>query len=124
MLVSAAISPTTAPRQVVGAWVDERFTLIASPALPAELRDMLPRPKLRRWISTEVAGELVDAVAEEAVTLDDPPEPAGTSPDPDDDPLIAVRAARWPTVWSPETATCRACGGPAGADAARAGGAT
>jgi predicted nucleic acid-binding protein len=33
VLVSAAISPTGPPREIVTAWVEGRFELIASPAL-------------------------------------------------------------------------------------------
>lgn len=95
MLVSAAISPAGPSRQIVTAWVDERFELIVSPALLTELRDVLARPKFRRWISTAVAGEFVAALAQQAPVVDDPPAPPEVSPDPDDDYLIALaRTAR------------------------------
>ena len=55
MLVSAAISPSGPPRQILAAWVQERFELIASPALLDELVDVLARPKFRRFITTAVA---------------------------------------------------------------------
>lgn len=95
VLVSAAISPAGPPRQIVTAWVDGRFELIASPALLDELRDVLARPRFRRWISAAVAAEFLDGLAQDAVIVDDPPAPPGVSPDPDDDYLIALaRAAR------------------------------
>jgi putative PIN family toxin of toxin-antitoxin system len=93
VLVSAAISPAGPPRQIVTAWVDGRFELVASPALIDELRDVLDRPKFRRWISAAVAREFVDGLADDALLLDDPPERPGVSPDPDDDYLIALARA-------------------------------
>lgn len=95
VLVSAAISPVGPPRQILIAWVDGRFELIASPTLLDELRDVLARLKFGRWISVSVAAELVGGLAEGAMILDDPHERRATSPDPDDDYLIALaRAAR------------------------------
>jgi putative PIN family toxin of toxin-antitoxin system len=93
VLVSAAISAAGPPRQIVTAWVDGRFELIASPALLAELRAVLARPKFRRWISAAVAREFVDGLADDALIIDDPPALEGVSPDPDDDYLIALARA-------------------------------
>ena len=90
MLVSAAISPSGPPRQILAAWVQERFELIASPALLDELVDVLARPKFRRFITTAVAAEFIDGLATDAVVVADPPEPPEVSPDPDDDYLIAL----------------------------------
>ena len=95
VLVSAVISTAGPPREIVGAWVDGRFELVASPALLDELRDVLTRPRFRRWVSTAIAAEFVDGLAQDALILDDPPAQSGLSPDPDDDYLIALtRAAR------------------------------
>ncbi|MGO9823211.1 MAG: PIN domain-containing protein [Solirubrobacteraceae bacterium] len=44
--MSAAISPSGPPRQILAAWVQERFELIASPALLDELVDVLARPEV------------------------------------------------------------------------------
>ena len=93
VLISAAISTAGPPRQIVAAWVDERFELVASPALLAELSDVLARPKFRRWISAAVAREFVDGLADDALIIDDPPALPGVSPDPDDDYLIALARA-------------------------------
>lgn len=90
VLVSAAISPVGPPREVVTAWIDGDFELIVSPAMLDELRDVLSRPRFRRWISTATASEFVDGLAEDAVLVDDPPAMPGVSPDPDDDYLIAL----------------------------------
>jgi putative PIN family toxin of toxin-antitoxin system len=76
VLVSAVISQAGPPREIVTAWVEERFELIASPALLDEVRDVLARPRLRRWVSTEVAAEFVDGLAQD-VLLRRPARPAG-----------------------------------------------
>jgi putative PIN family toxin of toxin-antitoxin system len=93
VLVSAAISPAGPPRRIIGAWVDERFELVASTALLEELADVLARPKFRRFISTELAAEFVNGLAQDADMVDDPPDPAAVSADPDDDYLIALARA-------------------------------
>ena len=93
VLVSAAISTAGPPRQIVSAWIDGRFELIASPLLLAELRDVLARPKFRRWITTATAADFIGGLADDALVLDDPPALPGVSPDPDDDYLIALAPA-------------------------------
>lgn len=93
VLVSAVISQAGPPRAIVQAWVDERFELIASPALLEELGDVLARPRFRRWVSIEVAAEFSDGLADDAVIVDDPPAQPGLSPDPDDDYLITLARA-------------------------------
>jgi len=90
VLVSAAISPAGPPRQILTAWIDERFELIASPALLDELAEVLARPKFQRFITAAVATELIDGLATDAVTVADPPELPGVTPDPDDDYLVAL----------------------------------
>jgi uncharacterized protein len=93
VLVSAAISTAGPPRQIINAWVDGRFELLASPALIDELSDVLARPRFRRWISAATAAEFVAGLEESAVIIDDPPEPPALTPDPDDDYLIALARA-------------------------------
>ena len=90
VLVSAAISPAGPPRQILTAWIDERFELIASPALLHELAEVLARPKFQRFITAAVATELIDGLATDAVTVADSPELPGVAPDPDDDYLVAL----------------------------------
>lgn len=93
VLVSAAISSAGPPRAIVDAWTDERFELIASPAVIEELRDVLHRPKLRRWISLDLADAFVDGLAQDAMLTADPSALPGLSRDPDDDYLIALARA-------------------------------
>jgi putative PIN family toxin of toxin-antitoxin system len=93
VLVSAAISSAGQPRAIVNAWTEERFELLVSPAVIEELRDVLHRPRLRRWISLELADAFVDGLAQDATTIADPPALPGVSRDPDDDYLIALARA-------------------------------
>lgn len=109
VLVSAAIATAGRPRQIINAWVDGRFELLASPALIDELADVLARPRFIRWISTPTAAEFIAGVQESAVIIDDPPEPAALTPDPDDDYLIASHKRAAPTTSSPATATSPSC---------------
>lgn len=90
VLISAAISSSGPPRQIVTAWIDGRFELVISPALLDELADVLARPKFRRFISAAVAREFIDGLSDDALTIDDPPPLPGVSPGPDDDYLVAL----------------------------------
>ena len=82
LLVSAVISTAGPPREIVNAWVDERFELVASPTLLEELRDVLDRPRFRRWVSTETAAEFIDGLAQDAEVIDEPPPPPRRTPPP------------------------------------------
>lgn len=93
VLVSAVISTAGPPREIVVAWIDGHFDLVASPALVDELRGVLARPRFRRWVSEATATEFIEGIADDALMIDDPPPLAGLSPDPDDDYLIALARA-------------------------------
>lgn len=93
VLVAALISPTGPPREILTAWRQGRFELVASPALLGELRDVLARPKFRRWVSAATATEYVAGLADAALVIDDPSAQPGLSPDPDDDYLITLARA-------------------------------
>jgi putative PIN family toxin of toxin-antitoxin system len=93
VLVSAAISAAGPPRLIVTSWVEERIEVVVSPALLDEAREVLARPKFRRWISNALATEFVDGLAQDALIVDDPPALPGVSPDRDDDYLVALARA-------------------------------
>lgn len=93
VLISAVISPTGAPREIVTAWTQGRFDLVVSPALLGELRDVMTRPKFRRWVSAATTAEYIDGLTDAAVIIDDPPAQPGLSPDPDDDYLLTLALA-------------------------------
>ncbi len=93
VLVSAVISSAGPPRAVLTAWTQERFELVASPALLEELREVLARPKLRRWVSDEAATAYLAGLGHDALLIEDPPPIPGLTPDPDDDYLVALARA-------------------------------
>ena len=93
VLISAVISPAGAPREILTAWTLGRFDLVVSPTLLGELRDVLARPRFRRWLSAATATDYVDGLNDAALIIDDPPAQPGLSPDPDDDYLIALARA-------------------------------
>lgn len=93
VLVSALISGTGPPREIVAAWTQGRFDLIVSPVLFGELRDVLARPKFRRWVSTATAAEFIDGLRDDALVIDDPSARPGLSADPGDDYLVALAQA-------------------------------
>jgi putative PIN family toxin of toxin-antitoxin system len=90
VLVSAVITPSGPPAEVLDAWRNGEFDLIVSPKLLDELADVLQRPKSRAYVSPEQVSGYVDALASEALAFDDPDDPPRISPDPDDDYLIAL----------------------------------
>lgn len=98
--ISAAISGTGAPAQLLETAVEGRVVLLVSPLLLAELREVLGRDKLRRWVSLEESRAFVDAVELLADTVLDPPIDTWTRVcrDPDDDYLVALTEAHGATL--------------------------
>lgn len=85
VLVSAFVgNPDAGPGQLVEAWRDQRFELVVSPRLLAELREVLARPKLARWADDGRAEAYVEAFAaqsEECADAEKPPPSAVRDPD-------------------------------------------
>lgn len=90
VLVAALISPSGPRRAIISAWTEGRFDLIVSSILLGELRDVLSRPKFRRWVSRDAAMTYVDGIHGSATIADDPSRRPPVSPDPDDDYLVAL----------------------------------
>ena len=93
VLVSAALerSPEAPSVMALDAALDGRLELVTSPKLLAEVADVLGRPRLRRYVSTDEATRYVDDLAALTVHLNDPPEPhAAVCRDPRDDYLVAL----------------------------------
>lgn len=93
VIVSGIISPRAAPAALLRAWRAGAFTLVASPVLLRELREVLLRPKFRRYLSEAQALDLVGELGREAVLAVDPPDPPSVTPDPKDDYLVALALA-------------------------------
>lgn len=93
VLISAVLSRSGAPAQILRAWLDGHFDVVVSPALYAELERTLDYPKLKRLIPTAERDELIALLRTTALHADDPAAPPPvTSPDPGDDYLIALAA--------------------------------
>lgn len=94
VLISASLAPKGIPAALLDAWTQERFELVVSPQLLAELEDVLSRERLRRWLTQEEADFFVTRVRLGATLVEDPPPPSSPStPDPDDDYLVALAQA-------------------------------
>ena len=95
VLVSALIARRdTPPSQVLHAWARERFELVVSPQLIAEVAGVLARPKFGRYVTPEVA-DFLDLLRSDAVVHPDPAVIERATRDPHDDYLVALaRAAR------------------------------
>jgi putative PIN family toxin of toxin-antitoxin system len=91
VLVSAAIR-TGASHRVVNAWrTEQAFELLVCPRLLEEVRAVLMRPRLRRWIepaSAEQYVEMIELLAD--LTADPEPITEQITRDADDDYLVML----------------------------------
>jgi putative PIN family toxin of toxin-antitoxin system len=78
---------------VVQAWIDDRVEVIVSPALLAELRLVLMRPKFRRWFDETTARQLAERIERHATMLPDADPPPAITRDPADDYLVVLARA-------------------------------
>jgi hypothetical protein len=93
VLVSAVLSRSGAPAEIVSNWLGGEFELIVSPLLLDELERVLEYPKLRKQIAAESAAQYAHLFRERAVLASDPEAAVRRSPDPADDYLIALAEA-------------------------------
>ena len=89
ILVSALITKGTPPDQLYQAWLADEVELVTSMAQIDEVTDVLSRPRLRKFINPDEAGQMVAAIHRRATVLSDVPV-AKRSPDPKDDPILAI----------------------------------
>jgi len=92
ILVSALITRNTAPDQLYRAWLRGDVELVTSQAQIAELRAVLGRPRLRRYVDPDEADRILPALHLNATVLQDVPV-TRRSPDPKDDPILAMAVA-------------------------------
>ena len=90
VLVSALITPSGPPAEIVRAILDERLRLVACPHLLAELLGVLEREKFRRYVTIGEAQQYVAGIASIAEVRPDPAAEARISRDPKDDYLLAL----------------------------------
>jgi uncharacterized protein len=91
-LISALLSQSGAPAQIVARWLAGEFELIVSELLLAELERAFAYPKLRRRITAADAAEFLGILRDGALLAPDP-RAARRSPDPGDDYLLALAEA-------------------------------
>ena len=92
ILIAALITSDTPPALIYQAWRKNRFELITSTWQLEEFRRASRYPKLRRYIKPAEAGSLVNGLRQQATVLETLPT-VELSPDPDDNPVLAMAAA-------------------------------
>jgi putative PIN family toxin of toxin-antitoxin system len=92
VLVSAALarSPQSPSVLILEAVLDDRVELVVSPALLAELAEVLARPRIRRYVTADEAEEFVSYLSAHALFVADALDPPQVCRDPDDDYLVAL----------------------------------
>lgn len=99
VLVSAALSPSGAPAQLLEKWLHGDFELVVSPKLLEEVERALAYPKVRRRLDDDAAAELLLLLDELAEHAEDPDTPiSARSSDPADDYLITLAASAHATL--------------------------
>jgi hypothetical protein len=94
VLVSALITPAGAPARLLHELRAGAFELIVSLRLLDELRDVLARDKLRRYVTPAESDAYVEFIRHAAISLDDPePSSRPVGSDPDDEYLIDLARA-------------------------------
>jgi putative PIN family toxin of toxin-antitoxin system len=93
VLISAALSRSGTPAQILLRWLGGELEIIVSPLLLAELERVLRRPKLRRHLSERDALAYVALLARRGILVQDPQDRERIAPDPNDDNLIALAQA-------------------------------
>ena len=91
VFVSAAIQRGPSHR-IVQKWLEgDAFELVLCPMLLGEIEDVLTRrPRLRRWISLDLAERFVDVIRLTAEVVPDPVVASAMTRDADDDYLIML----------------------------------
>jgi putative PIN family toxin of toxin-antitoxin system len=93
VFVSALVAPKGTPAQLVDLLLEQRFELVTSPRLLAELTGVLLRDRFRRYVTAAEVRELIADLAAVAIVIPDPPDPAAVTRDPNDDYLVALAVA-------------------------------
>jgi putative PIN family toxin of toxin-antitoxin system len=92
ILIAALITTDTPPALIYQAWRKKRFELITSTWQLDEFRRVSRYPRLRRFVKPAEAGNMVNGLVHQATVLASLPT-VELSPDPDDNPVLAMAAA-------------------------------
>ena len=91
VLIATVLSSRGAPAELLRSARDGAFELIVSELVITELDRALAYPKLRKRISAEQAASFIGWLRDHGTVAEDPVDPPPvTSPDPDDDYLLAL----------------------------------
>jgi putative PIN family toxin of toxin-antitoxin system len=90
VFVSAVLSGSGPSAQLVTAMRDDRLSVVACPALVAELTGVLRRDRFRRYLSLEEVDEYSGEIEGLCRMVDDPDPVPAVLRDPDDDYLVAL----------------------------------
>jgi uncharacterized protein len=93
VLVSALISRVGTPAGLLRQWLEGAFDLLVSPALLAELEDVLSRSKFRRHFTDRQASAFIALLRERALEVADADDVDPLTRDPADDYLVALARA-------------------------------
>lgn len=90
VLVSSRISDLGYPALIVRAADEGRFDLIVSERLLGELRDVLMRPRFRRYATIEEVAEFLIGLSRKGILYDEGEIERAVPDDPKDDYLVAL----------------------------------
>ena len=92
ILIGALITKGTPPDELYQAWLRGEFDLVTSEAQMAEIANVLARPRLQRFLSTEESEAIVEEIRTRALGFDELPS-VDLSLDPKDNPILATAIA-------------------------------
>ena len=89
--VSGTILSRGAPYQVLEAWRQQRFSLVTSEAILAEIERVLRYPRIRRRysVTAQAAARLIESLRADALVVPGDVEVSRAFDDPDDDKFLA-----------------------------------
>lgn len=89
VLVSALLSSSSLPAELLSLWRDGRFTLLTAPLQLEELMRISRYPKLKLRLTPSLIGRLINELRDLAEKIE-PLIPVDVSPDPYDNYLLAI----------------------------------